>query len=601
MPKKYIVQQKHAEAVPNVTAVGSVKFQGNTASVFSSNNYLLLPQPFDMRNKKFEIVCKFRHKNGTEYQPFIFSSKGTTNSAMSFYINKNQVIGCNLGGSSGWYGEFNGSTVLVDGATYWAKLERETADGVYRVYLSTDGIDWNLEATSSYTTNVDVAADISYIGRNSGGAQIFLGEIDLANCYINANDTCFWSGVKSYTGQRSYFSSAAKTMTVPNITTAGSRYDTDTTAFWNFSASSYITVNVAVPTPITSIEYLLCIRTGLDVNAEQTMTSGTSYKQLPTIGMISGKLRAYLSSNGSSNNIFDGALSSPFLQANTKYYVRYTYAGSIHKIDVSTDGTNYTTVISANNASVPAFDGLVVLGMNWYSKNLPFLGQIFADGSFLKINGQILWSGTHKINTVKEYISALPQEIQIPVISAVGNVTFDGTMAGNFSNTAYLYTIPGQFTDYTANADNWEMVFKFTYVPNSNDVQALYAQGIDYESQLSVYGTGVVRMALSNSSSSFGIGSCMGTTVMTSGQTYWAKAEFTGSAYNVYLSTDGNNWSLEGTINNSTKLTPRGTWRIGVNRLNTQWLFPFLGKIDLSGCYININGSRWWSGSRTIS
>ena len=74
--------------------------------------------------------------------------------------------------------------------------------------------------------------------------------------------------------------------------------------------------------------------------------------------------------------------------------------------------------------------------------------------------------------------------------------------------------------------------------------------------------------------------------------------EFTGTAYQVSLSTDGINFQLEKTPTTSnTKLTNRGDWVIGTmlsdNRI-------FLGEIDITDWVIKVNGNIWWKGVETV-
>ena len=75
----------------------------------------------------------------------------------------------------------------------------------------------------------------------------------------------------------------------------------------------------------------------------------------------------------------------------------------------------------------------------------------------------------------------------------------------------------------------------------------------------------------------------------------WVKVEFTGSAYNAYLSTDGVNWTLDLTVTSSTPIySYTAQTNIGYfpDGSPACWL---QGEMDLLECYININGYRFWS------
>jgi hypothetical protein len=179
------------------------------------------------------------------------------------------------------------------------------------------------------------------------------------------------------------------------------------------------------------------------------------------------------------------------------------------------------------------------------------------------------------------------------VVGSFGTV-LNGVASG-FSSANYVKTNPAQFTSVTPTASSWEMVFKFTY-KKGTEYQNIWVQGTAYSSKLNISANGYIELSVSNSSSSTNIGTITGVTALVSGNTYWAKGKFTGSAYEVYLSTNGADYNLEGSLTSSTKITNRGTNAIGVNIGNGTNYKPFLGSIDLSQSYININGERWWSG-----
>ena len=72
---------------------------------------------------------------------------------------------------------------------------------------------------------------------------------------------------------------------------------------------------------------------------------------------------------------------------------------------------------------------------------------------------------------------------------------------------------------------------------------------------------------------------------------YWVKAEFTGSAYNLYLSTDGIEYKLEASQESTRITTFPETTCIGCGGWNSSNL---KGSMDLSETYIKIDGEIWW-------
>lgn len=184
-------------------------------------------------------------------------------------------------------------------------------------------------------------------------------------------------------------------------------------------------------------------------------------------------------------------------------------------------------------------------------------------------------------------------------ITTVGSPTFNGSVVSGFSSTNYIKTIPSQFTSQTASASSWEMVFKVTYKKGS-EYQNIWCQSGSYANKLTINASGKVELVLGNSGTSMDIGTIVGTTTLIENTTYWVKAEFTGSAYKLYLSVNGIDFSLEGSFNSTTKINDRGSNAIGVNIADGSNYKQFLGSIDLKDCYIKINGELWWEGINSV-
>jgi hypothetical protein len=78
--------------------------------------------------------------------------------------------------------------------------------------------------------------------------------------------------------------------------------------------------------------------------------------------------------------------------------------------------------------------------------------------------------------------------------------------------------------------------------------------------------------------------------------TYYLKMTYDGSVYKAFVSTNKIDWELDWEFS-STVIIPNMNILIGVGR-NVD--IPSRGNIDLSECYININGSRFWTGATNV-
>ncbi len=205
------------------------------------------------------------------------------------------------------------------------------------------------------------------------------------------------------------------------------------------------------------------------------------------------------------------------------------------------------------------------------------------------------------MKTIKELYTSKYSKDVIRNYNVVGSLTINDSVVSGFSTGNYV-TLAEQFNAYTASANSWEVVFKFTHSVTSA-VQALFAQGADMESKFYIKAENLLAFQASNNGTSYNVVELLGTTELTDGTTYWGKVEFTGSAYKLYLSTDGITYNLEATSTTSTKISDRtSNWAIGFNlSSSSKYYYPFSGSIDFKESYIKINGSIWWSDDRKTS
>ena len=181
----------------------------------------------------------------------------------------------------------------------------------------------------------------------------------------------------------------------------------------------------------------------------------------------------------------------------------------------------------------------------------------------------------------------------LPNITKVGSPTITNeTVISGFSSSNYAY-IPDAYVPLST-ANSWEIVTKFVLTSDS-------AQMVFFSTNNS--GSKESRIGVNNKKIRLGIGGSSdfsvlidGTTVLSINTAYWVKAEFTGSAYKIYLSTDGETWNLEGSQNTSTKVLSDKILYIG-NTTISGYNYILQGSIDLKESYFNINGVRWWSGA----
>lgn len=182
----------------------------------------------------------------------------------------------------------------------------------------------------------------------------------------------------------------------------------------------------------------------------------------------------------------------------------------------------------------------------------------------------------------------------LPNVDIFGDsVTIKNGIASGFTTSSFIITRPQTIIKYTPNASSWELVWKINFTLGAQ--QTIWACGnTGYYSRLRINTAGKLLFQGGNSSSSYNVFNITGTSTLVGGTNYWIKAEFTGSAYNLYSSTDGQTWTLEGTKASTTKITYGGAEIIGMDYGNTD--YPLLSSLDLKECYYKIDGEYFWRG-----
>lgn len=379
--------------------------------------------------------------------------------------------------------------------------------------------------------------------------------------------------------KRSYY----KYGTEPNATIVGSFARIENGVASGFSASNYLvipeTFNV---TQGQTWEAKLKFTTGSDVTSEQNPISknDTTTRNGFILFVRSGKFRFYASSNGSSWDIAEAVDGTYTVLANTLYYVKIVFNGSSYIVSYSTDDVDYVDDITiANSASISS------IGYSIGSQATAnyFRGSIDLSQSYININGERWWSGDS--------------------YTKVGSWIDEGVISG-FSASNYL-SLPELFRPAS---NSWERVICFKTSDTVTAAQALNYINFASDSLAGVHfhigSGGQISAQISSNGSSWNIAeSFVGTTVLSANTTYYAMIRFTGSEYQLLLSTTGEfngEETLENSITSSTPIYQSNTVYDRLGFRSTSLPQVFTGSMDLTKCYGKINGQDWWRGTKAV-
>lgn len=259
-------------------------------------------------------------------------------------------------------------------------------------------------------------------------------------------------------------------------------------------------------------------------------------------------------------------------------YVKMTWSGTDYNFYISTDGVNWTK--GNTLTSGPFTDYIMVFGAS--GPHYPMQGSLDLKESYIKVDNQIWWDAksTTSYDNVQSYGSP------------------------DFNSATGIYKKPNsgsylKLPEIFAPADKtWEMCAKFTTASTLHADQWVYTGLAGSNGKLPLLGhndtTFYLLVSTNGSTRDIIVG---GTTTVQPNTTYWLKALFTGTQYKLLSSTDGNTWTTEATVDNSTPIYNNTLYQnsIGADNHSSGAWYLYEGVIDLSGFYIKIDDELWWS------
>jgi len=179
----------------------------------------------------------------------------------------------------------------------------------------------------------------------------------------------------------------------------------------------------------------------------------------------------------------------------------------------------------------------------------------------------------------------------------------EGIVNNNFAtgsgNATYgrlwsLIPLPLNYLNSIKNADSWEIGIKCKYMDGDYLVrQILIADIQDGNYGINNFGLDVrnrhFSLNLSNSGSAVSIGSIVSDEIV-SNTIYWIKILFTGTYYEMLISTDGVNYSSCGTLESSEKISQESCEYAFLGSTTPRWR----GLIYLRDTYIKVNNEFVW-------
>ena len=516
----------------NYESVGNLTFNGNMVSGFTDDDYLKLKKAFNPKGT-WEVVFKVR-LNEVKHQG-LFGYKGDGLFRIVLSAENKLLLGLSTVTNDFNIGVIDGITSLLTNTDYWIKAE--FTGTAYNLYLSTNGTDYNLEGTLE-TSSIPVFPETTTIGTTNREGIPFDGSIDLSKSYIKLYEM-------SAEGEGELIEYA---FTQPTLSENG--------------------------------------------------TMGGSSFAVSADNKTNGRNPAYYAFDDNTNNYWRGGNVPGYIEFYNPapinvtaltwgFFYSYPTSGNVQG---SNDYSDWTTITDFTNDSASDFTIDMSGNTNSYKyyrinvsavnmdvihcKNLTIVGTVkgYAVENIYKLNDK-----TYAPNIIKNY-------------TANGSVLINDGIASGFGYYNYL-TLNESFKPEGA----WEIGLKINVSSLYSNEQGLFGYDSSGLFKLCLSGENKLILSLSRDTGSWNIGEIVGTTSLELNKDYWIKAEFTGNMYNLYLSTDGTDYNLEGYLETTEIPVFPDTTYIGIVNYNRN---HFRGIIDLSESYVEYNGNKTYLYSR---
>lgn len=163
-----------------------------------------------------------------------------------------------------------------------------------------------------------------------------------------------------------------------------------------FSSSNYLEVTPSFNvSSAQNWEMVYKIITSDKITTGQTVCGHTGSSTADPIAITTNTSKHFaLTVSSSTSSSFINAVSGTYtMLPNTAYWLKVTFDGSKYVLSYSLDGINFTEDVVKENTKVPYTSNLVLGRQQGDSSEFPFLGTIDLKDCYIKIDGELWWTG----------------------------------------------------------------------------------------------------------------------------------------------------------------------------------------------------------------
>jgi len=576
--------------IANGTIVGSLTNTNGILSNFSSSNYLK-HSGFLLSSPDFEIVFKFKNNSTASptWNPIFDSIVRNSGNGLLIWTSQyyTDIISaaCEMQINSTQYHVHTPSNFnVLPNTWYYIKVKLTSSELQLTISENEDFSDSVTVSTATngnyYSTNSDM-----WFGKEQlwGSSYYFDGYLDMNKSYIKVNNKLWWKGTTYSNG-----------ITLKDIDEENKNFEvigqlTNTNEIYSdFSDNNYIKVNGDFYSAVSNgapWEMHVKIITGTLGSRRKIIASGAGDNHW--LGIESSKVwRVRLRAQTTTNYLWDFT-GTTILTDNTLYYAKLCFDGSKYSLYYSTDNENWTLEGSKNSTDIIGnVSSLTTIGIGLTdntSYHNPFNGSIDLNECYIKVNNEYWWKA---YESWKE-----PNIIPLnPSLCSITNTMFKGAgviripivfSPGNKSWEICLYAKKSAWgsNQYTDLLEVKEVSFD-----NTNH-KCITLE----DNQLS--GTMSVGGYFSTTGTSWDYAGSSYRASIPFNTYYYYKVGWTGTQLYYKVSSDGSTWTDIYTGNCTTPLHGLNTNTFIINIAKGQ---DVVWELDLSKCYVKIDGQDWW-------
>ena len=233
-----------------------------------------------------------------------------------------------------------------------------------------------------------------------------------------------------------------------------------------------------------------------------------------------------------------------------------------------------------------------LFAFNWYDHAPDEASWLCAD-SWGWNDGEVYISAYDMLED--QYTNGTQKSFNLSAYNIYGSPTVLNGVISDFSSSNYVETNIA----FSPSNNTWSLISKFKTNASMSTGQIIF-HPIDGTSGnlnmgLWINTSGKLELDMSSDGSNWNIASNTGSTTLNADTDYFTRVSFTGSAYTVEISTDGDNWTTDLTISSSTPVLSGKKLRFGSFTDGRA-----INQIDMNGCRLVINSNTVWVGNISV-